>query len=1116
MPSDATRTALRDVESLFRDGTATGLGDGQLLGRFADDPGGPAAEIAFAALVERHGAMVMRVCRQVLGDEHEALDSSQATFLVLARRARSIARRESVASWLHGVAVRIASRARASAMRRRARERRGGEMAAGRGYEMGAGEGADPVIEGERQAAVHEELGRLPESFRAPLVLCYLEGLTQEQAAARLRWPLGTLQSRLARGRAKLKVRLSRRGVTASGALLGAGWAAAPAPAAWAEATVRAAIRFTMKSGAAALGEGPTSAALAREALRAMTMTKLKFALGATLAVAISGAIAIAWPAKAPAREGPDAPVAARPAEKTKTTPPLPKAKLPAAANPTIRGVVHDEQGRPVAKAWVGTDPRPMQDTWNNPAPRFIRERAEPFRDEHGAIVPPGEVGKYFEIRTEATPWRPVHPDDIRPWKPAVFGGDGKALSDEELAKDYSNYTFRVLKGGWWMAAPVGKQNATRTDAEGRFAIEVTRPGDLKLHFASPDYLLQAIRPLEDGEPDAPIEVTLKPTRLVRARVVEIPRDDPKAYLNWTIATLDAEGKPVANWQQWMLPNPNANDPAHVKRHLEVRLPAGSYRILFTSATVRRSSDFVVPAGEGPYDMPDFVLMSKASVRMAGGRAAEIEATGLDGNPVKLADFRGKVVVLDFWATWCGPCIGALPKLVALQERFKDQPLVILALHDNSVASAAAFETTFAPIRKQLLKGKDLPFPVLLDRPPVGVSQRGFPAGAGLNGSGQTADLYEISSWPSTFVIDGNGILVGEFGIFDDALEGVLEDQFGLPRSKAARVVSSGAAPPPLKRAAVKGTVVGPDGRPIAGAKVAPQMVKVRERGDITTGSDGGFAFTAEGFFSPISIKVEAPGMAAKMFKTDKEGKLEGALKVGAGVVVTGRLVHDGEPVADVSVGLSQVVRGMDHYLGYPETRSGPDGRFRFEHAYADDEFTFYAKTGRLPDRGAVVPRRLTTGGDGSSVDLGDIAVVTGRTLTGRVVFADGKAVPPKTNVLASAEGAGGLIYAKVDDHGRFEVRGLPEGEVDVSVQFPGIQTWNPPGYRLSSRNKCLDPINRFRLMGQLRGNRDDLVILFEPGEDPPNSLDPGPLADFKEAKAGPITGVPPGEFPAR
>ena len=116
---------VKQIETLFSSGTAAGLTDGQLLDRFVrrrDET----AEAAFAALVDRHGAMVLRVCRQVLGDEHDAQDASQATFLVLARRAGSIGRRESVASWLHGVALRVAARARLAAARRRARERRGG------------------------------------------------------------------------------------------------------------------------------------------------------------------------------------------------------------------------------------------------------------------------------------------------------------------------------------------------------------------------------------------------------------------------------------------------------------------------------------------------------------------------------------------------------------------------------------------------------------------------------------------------------------------------------------------------------------------------------------------------------------------------------------------------------------------------------------------------------------------------------------------------------------------------------------------------------------------------------------------------------------------------------
>src|SRR5262249_34927641 len=161
-------TALKHLATLFRVGTVAGLSDGQLLDRFLDGPD-EAAEAAFAVLVERHGPMVLRVCRQALGDPHDAEDAAQATFLVLARRARSTRRADSVASWLYGVACRVSARAKADAARRRARERRGVEVAA-----KAAVEGGRP----EPWTELHEELGRLPEKFRLPIVLFHLEGLS--------------------------------------------------------------------------------------------------------------------------------------------------------------------------------------------------------------------------------------------------------------------------------------------------------------------------------------------------------------------------------------------------------------------------------------------------------------------------------------------------------------------------------------------------------------------------------------------------------------------------------------------------------------------------------------------------------------------------------------------------------------------------------------------------------------------------------------------------------------------------------------------------------------------------------------------------------------------------
>src|SRR5262245_13301756 len=185
MTGRPTGAVLKHLRILFDHGSIGGLSDGQLLDRFGSDHD----EAAFAALVERHGPMVLRLSRQVIGDEHEAQDAAQAVFLVPARRAGSIRRRDSVASWLYRVARRIASRARVVAARRRETEWRGGLRAVPRD------EGREAIPRTE----LYEELDRLPERYRAPLVLCHLEGLTHEQAAQRLRCPLRTVQTRLLR-----------------------------------------------------------------------------------------------------------------------------------------------------------------------------------------------------------------------------------------------------------------------------------------------------------------------------------------------------------------------------------------------------------------------------------------------------------------------------------------------------------------------------------------------------------------------------------------------------------------------------------------------------------------------------------------------------------------------------------------------------------------------------------------------------------------------------------------------------------------------------------------------------------------------------------------------------
>jgi len=192
----------RDLTTLFQSGSAAGLTDGELLARIARATADE-AEGLFGVLVDRHGPMVLRVCRNALRDAHDADDAFQATFLVLAQRLRSIRKLDSVGSWLYGVAARVSARARVEAARRRSRETEGGRLAVV----------APPTDSDGDGLVVQEEVLRLPDRYRSVVVLCYWEGLTHEQAAARLACPIGTVRSRVARAREILRRRLVRQGV---------------------------------------------------------------------------------------------------------------------------------------------------------------------------------------------------------------------------------------------------------------------------------------------------------------------------------------------------------------------------------------------------------------------------------------------------------------------------------------------------------------------------------------------------------------------------------------------------------------------------------------------------------------------------------------------------------------------------------------------------------------------------------------------------------------------------------------------------------------------------------------------------------------------------------------
>jgi RNA polymerase sigma factor (sigma-70 family) len=195
---------------------AAELSDEDLLNQYLSGTESDSQE-AFRELVVRHGPMVLGICRHVLNQAQDAEDAFQGTFLALARNAATIRDRRVLAGWLHEVAYRIALRLRTSTTRRRALERQGMAMSS---LESEPDSQTEHAAWNELRPVLHEEINRLPEKYRLPVILSYLEGKTNEEVAELLQWPLGTVKVRLMRAREALRSRLSRRGLALSAAFL--------------------------------------------------------------------------------------------------------------------------------------------------------------------------------------------------------------------------------------------------------------------------------------------------------------------------------------------------------------------------------------------------------------------------------------------------------------------------------------------------------------------------------------------------------------------------------------------------------------------------------------------------------------------------------------------------------------------------------------------------------------------------------------------------------------------------------------------------------------------------------------------------------------------------------
>jgi RNA polymerase sigma factor (sigma-70 family) len=547
-----TTSVVRQLESLFDGGSVAGLTDRQLIERFVARRD-HAAEDAFAALVTRHGPMVLGVCRQLLGDHQHAEDAFQAVFLVLARRARSVRDPDLLSHWLYGVALRTARKARTRLDRRRKLEE---HPAVTRPEAVPADRSA---VDREQAEALHEEIERLPGAFRLPVVLCYFEGLSLDEAARRLHCPAGTVHSRLVRARDKLRRGLTRRGVVlpaaALTAALGHRSASASVSSPLCAMTTRAAMNFAAGQAAAA----PSATALAQEVLRSMLSHKLRLtAMTLLLASAVASGAGYLSLALAMKDEPPKVPAATQ----NQVTDANPE---PAPGRMFVTGRVLDPNGKPVPDAtvmayaslkWPGRGdrvatmmPSAIGRAGSDDSGRFRLDAARTSSSRHyqvGAVaIAPGYGAGWVELDPDVE--RPSADIALRP-EQAIRGrlfdvqgrpARGVAVSVEKMGTIVAGglgTTVNEIEGPFFLrdqpgGLPAWPRPAT-SDADGRFTIRGAGRGlRIGLLIDDPRFARLTVEVDTDSPSDSrDVTIAVEPARIITGRVTYADTGLPAAH----------------------------------------------------------------------------------------------------------------------------------------------------------------------------------------------------------------------------------------------------------------------------------------------------------------------------------------------------------------------------------------------------------------------------------------------------------------------------------------------------------------------------------------------------------------------------------------------------------
>ena len=656
------------IRTLFEGGTVAGLTDGDLLGRYVASRGdGEAAEVAFAALVDRHGPMVLGVCRRIIADRHAADDAFQATFLILARRAGSVRVAGTLARWLYGVSRRVALRERSLALRRP-------EPAGNFAETWEARQAGGPPRE--LRGALDEEVARLPRALREVVMLRHFEGLALAEIASRLGCPPGTVGSRLTRARSLLGSRLTRRGFGPAALLGASAEARADVPAHLARATARL----------AASGSVPAAVmAISAHTLRTMAMTKIRsYAAAAFLASAFAAG---AGAFQAGGNAGPGGrPEATGPPARSREFAPTPAQEYDRLVRECRRYVEEEAEAR-----------------------KKGGNAAEDFRRTHPVFFENGFAPRFLELARFA-PRDPAAFDSLLWVAVFDFTEDAAEEAASILARDYGHdprlwQACQEMKRGPIYPAQgillraIHRENPDRA-IRGRAGLA------LAAHLIREAEFVRLARSRGPG----PYQARFFPA----ARMEEFRGLDPEAMVREAeeacerVAREYPDVRPVA-----LVRSPN---------------------IEFDARTIYLS----VQDAESPKGTLGELARAKLDeIRSVGvGQPApEISGEDAKGDPMKLEDYRGKVVLLTFSGAWCGPCVSMYPHQRELMQRFEGRPFAILGVgsdktRDELVRSVEAGTITWRSWWE-----------------PIG------------DEPGPIASRWHIDAWPTIIAIDHRGTI---------------------------------------------------------------------------------------------------------------------------------------------------------------------------------------------------------------------------------------------------------------------------------------------------------------------------------------------------------------------